>query len=95
MALDAVLRALGDEDRVILKYRFVHGLQISQISRLTGLEQKPLYRRFDGIIKTLRRELEARSVSREHVCALIGGTGIEIGPIGWPDEESRSDRPSL
>jgi RNA polymerase sigma factor (sigma-70 family) len=95
LALDAVLRALGDEDRVILKYRFVHGLQISQISRLTGLEQKPLYRRFDGIIKTLRRELEARSVSGEHVSALIGGTGIEIGPIGWPDEETRSDRPSL
>jgi RNA polymerase sigma factor (sigma-70 family) len=95
LALDAALAALGDEDRVILKYKFVHGLQISQISRLTGLAQKPLYRRFDGIIKALRRELEARSVSGEHVSALIGGTGVEIGPIGWPDEETRSDRPSL
>lgn len=93
--LDAALCLLGDEDRVILKYRFVHGLQISQIARVTGLEQKPLYRRVDGIIKALRHELETRGVSRDHVAALIGGTGVDIGAIRWPDEETRSDRPSL
>ena len=95
LALDGALRALGDEDRVILKYRFVHGLQISQISRLTGLEQKPLYRRFEGIIKTLRGELDARGVSREHVTALIGTPGVEIGTADWPDVENQPQRPSL
>jgi RNA polymerase sigma factor (sigma-70 family) len=95
LALDDALRALGDEDRVILKYRFVHGLQISQISRLTGLEQKPLYRRFEGIIKTLRGELDARGVSREHVTALIGTPGVEIGTVDWPDVENQPQRPSL
>ena len=94
-ALEAALRALSDEDRVILKYRFVHGLQISQISRLTGLDQKPLYRRFDVIIKALRHELDTRGVSREHVSALIGSPGVEIGAIGWPDLEKPSERPSL
>ena len=95
LALDDALRALGDEDRVILKYRFVHGLQISQISRLTGLEQKPLYRRFEGIIKTLRSEFDARGVSREHVTALIGTPGVEIGTVDWPDLENQPQRPSL
>jgi RNA polymerase sigma factor (sigma-70 family) len=95
LALDDALRALGDEDRVILKYRFVHGLPISQISRLTGLEQKPLYRRFEGIIKTLRGELDARGVSREQVAALIGTPGVEIGTVDWPDLENQPQRPSL
>ncbi len=94
-ALEGALRALGDEDRVILKYKFVHGLQISQIARLTGLDQKPLYRRFDVIIKVLRHELDARGVSREHVAALLGSPGVELGPVGWADLEKRSERPSL
>jgi RNA polymerase sigma factor (sigma-70 family) len=95
LALDDALRALGEEDRLILKYRFVHGLPISQISRLTGLEQKPLYRRVEGLIKTLRGELDARGVGREHVTALIGTAGVEIGTVDWPDVENQPQRPSL
>jgi RNA polymerase sigma factor (sigma-70 family) len=95
-ALGAALGALGSEDQVILQYRFVYGLQVSQISRMTGLEQKPLYRRLEGILKVMRREMEAHGLTREHVMAVVGSPGVEIGgTMAWPDREKRPTRPSL
>jgi RNA polymerase sigma factor (sigma-70 family) len=95
-ALHAALDALGSEDQVILKYRFVHGLQVSQISRMTGLEQKPLYRRLEGILKVMRREMEAQGLTREHVMAVVGSPGIDLGgTMAWPEREKRPERPSL
>ena len=91
-ALHAALDALGYEDQVILKYRFVYGLQVSQISRLTGLEQKPLYRRLEGILGAMRREMEAHGFTREQVLAVVGNPGLDIGKaINWPDLEKRSE----
>src|SRR3989304_3177338 len=46
-ALDAALRELPDQDRLILKLRFENGLQVAEIARVTRLEQKPLYRRIE------------------------------------------------
>ena len=95
-ALQAALDALGHDDQVILKYRFVFGLQVSQISRLTGLEQKPLYRRLEGLLKVMRREMEAQGLTREQVMAVVGNPGLDIGKtIDWPDPEKRPERPSL
>lgn len=91
-AFHAALDALGYEDQVILKYRFVYGLQVSQISRLTGLEQKPLYRRLEGILKVMRREMEAQGFTREQVLAVVGNPGLDIGKaINWPDLEKRPE----
>ena len=96
LALQAALEALGHEDQVILKYRFVHGLQVSLISRLTGLDQKPLYRRIEGILRILRRELEAHGLTRDQVIAVVGSPGVEIGKtIHWPGAETGPERPSL
>jgi RNA polymerase sigma factor (sigma-70 family) len=95
-ALETALRGLGPEDQVILKYRFVYGLQVSQISRMTGLEQKPLYRRLEGILKVMRREMEAQGLTREHVMAVVGSPGVDIGgTMAWPEREKRPERPSL
>jgi DNA-directed RNA polymerase specialized sigma24 family protein len=95
-ALGAALDALGSEDQVILKYRFVYGLQVSEISRMTGLEQKPLYRRLEGILTVMRREMEAQGLTREHVMAVVGSPGIDIGGRrAWPEREKRPERPSL
>ena len=87
-ALHAALNALGNEDQIILKYRFVYALQVSQISRLTGLEQKPLYRRLEGIFKVMRREMEAQGLTREQVLAVVGNPDLEMGKtINWPELE--------
>jgi len=91
-ALHAALNALGNEDQIILKYRFVYALQVSQISRLTGLEQKPLYRRLEGIFKVMRREMEAQGLTREQVLAVVGNPDLEMGKtINWPDLEKRPE----
>jgi RNA polymerase sigma factor (sigma-70 family) len=91
-ALHAALDALGYEDQVILKYRFVYGLQVSQIARLTGLEQKPLYRRLEGILKVMRREMEALGLTREEVLAVVGSPELDMGKtINWPDLEKRPE----
>jgi DNA-directed RNA polymerase specialized sigma24 family protein len=95
-ALHAALDALGYEDQVILKYRFVYGLQVSKIARLTGLEQKPLYRRLEGILKVMRREMEAHGLTREQVLAVVGNPDHDMGKtINWLDLEKRPEvRPS-
>jgi RNA polymerase sigma factor (sigma-70 family) len=79
LALAAALNQLEPEDRLILKMRFEDDFQISRISRLLGLEQKPLYRRLDHVIKVLRRELEIRGVSREHVLSIVGHPAASVG----------------
>ena len=91
-ALHAALDALGYEDQVILKYRFVYGLQVSQIARLTGLEQKPLYRRLEGILKVMRREMEALGLTREQMLGVVGNPDLDMGKtINWPDLEKRPE----
>ena len=63
-ALEAALAQCEPDDRLLLKLRFQDGLQIARIARLLGVEQKPLYRRLERIIATLRAELESRGIDR-------------------------------
>jgi RNA polymerase sigma factor for flagellar operon FliA len=70
-ALVRAMEGLDDEDRTILKLRFWQGASVADISRTLGLEQKPLYRRLERILKTLRSALEAEGVSRDRVQALM------------------------
>jgi RNA polymerase sigma factor for flagellar operon FliA len=58
-ALAEVLEELGAQDRLILKMRFRDGFQVAQIAKALALEQKPLYRRIEQLMKRLRRALEA------------------------------------
>ena len=61
-ALEAVLATLDPEDRVILKMRFEDGFTVADVARALGLRQKPLYRRVNGLLRRLRRELEGRGL---------------------------------
>ena len=66
-ALAAALAQLGAQDRIILKMRFQDDIQVSQIAKMLGLEQKPLYRRIEQVMKVLRREIEARGFGCDDV----------------------------
>lgn len=77
-ALEDALGQLGDEDRLILKMRFKDNVPISMISRMLNLEQKPLYRRLEHVMKALRAALEDRGVSRERVTAIVGHPAAEV-----------------
>jgi RNA polymerase sigma factor for flagellar operon FliA len=95
-ALAATLAGLENEDRLILRLRFQQGLQIAQIARVTGLEQKPLYRRLELLMQRLRRELEARGISREHVAAVVGHEGGSFASSFTAEpRENLRPRPSL
>lgn len=63
--LGQVIESLQPEDQVILRMRFFDGFKVVDIARTLQLEQKPLYRRIDKLLKTLRRDMEERGVSRD------------------------------
>jgi RNA polymerase sigma factor for flagellar operon FliA len=68
-ALEALRRAqetLSPEDRLILKMRSSPS-SVAIIARSLGLEQKPLYRRIDRLLKTLREILEGEGVDPDDV----------------------------
>jgi RNA polymerase sigma factor (sigma-70 family) len=61
-ALQNALAGLEAPDRLILKLRFRDGFQVAHIARLLALEQKPLYRRLEHVMKVLRPALEAQGI---------------------------------
>jgi RNA polymerase sigma factor for flagellar operon FliA len=69
-ALQAAIGELPPEDRLIMRLRFWDGLSIPEIGRATGLEQKPIYRRIERTLVTLRKRLEALGVSDSAAGAL-------------------------
>jgi RNA polymerase sigma factor (sigma-70 family) len=96
VALAAALRQLGDQDRLILKMRFENDFQIAHIARLLAIEQKPLYRRLEQIMKVLRRELEARGVSREQMLLIMDQLAAHAErPVSSDPSGKRPERPSL
>lgn len=70
--LNQAVAALSDDDRLILKMRVEEDRQIADIARALGLEQKPLYRRMERILKNLRDALEREGVDGEQVATLLG-----------------------
>lgn len=80
-ALKKALQGLAPQDALILKLRFLEEQQVSQIARALRLNQKPLYRRLEQLLRRLCAALEAEGLPREDVLALLGGTDIDLGPV--------------
>jgi RNA polymerase sigma factor for flagellar operon FliA len=62
-ALAGALRTLPPADSRLLRLRFSEGLSISSIARREGIDQASLYRRVAGLLRRLRRDLEARGIA--------------------------------
>lgn len=69
--VETVMGRCPAEDRLILQLHFWDGLGVSEISRALSLEQKPLYRRLERLIRDLRKELETQGVDRETLRELL------------------------
>jgi RNA polymerase sigma factor for flagellar operon FliA len=67
--LEEALATLDPEDALIVKMRAQ--FSIVEIARVLGLDQKPLYRRIERILKTLRKELERRGVHPDDISDLL------------------------
>jgi RNA polymerase sigma factor for flagellar operon FliA len=64
-AIDEVMAGFDPEDRLILRMLYLDGMSVADVSRGLGLDQKRLYRRRDGLLRELRKELEARGLRGE------------------------------
>jgi RNA polymerase sigma factor (sigma-70 family) len=58
------LETLAENDRLMLQLSFESDMEISNIARLLGVEQKPLYRRRKRLLRDLRRKMEAAGITR-------------------------------
>lgn len=77
-AFSAVLAAMDPEDRLFLQLHCDRELPISEIGRLLGWEQKPLYRRRDRLFAALRRGLEAHGLTWEEVEPIFESRQVEV-----------------
>ena len=69
--LRAALDELPDEDRLITRLRFWDGVSVADIARVLHMEQKPLYRRVEGILRRLMGILTRYKVSEADVLDLL------------------------
>lgn len=77
-ALSKAFQELPGEDRLIMKMRFEDSFAIAGIAAALHLEARPLYRRIESILFTLRRRLESAGLSAETVESLVGAPDAEI-----------------
>lgn len=69
--LKEAMARLSGEDALLV--RMSTRFKVSMIARTLQLEQKPLYRRLEKILKALREDLERRGVRPEEIEKLLGG----------------------
>ena len=90
-----VLRALRDAvatlpplQRAIIELHYFRALKISEVARLLGVEQKPLYRERDRALAALARRLRDAGFAWEEVRDLLGGA---LPPTDAPDGADDAD----
>lgn len=84
-ALAASFTSLPAEDRVILRMRFWDDQSVAEIARALSLEQKPLYRRIETILRRLAVHLRAEGIGEEDVRRLLDDA------LPWDPESSWGD----
>lgn len=70
-ALNAVVEDLPSDDRILLKMKFWENMTVADISRITGMQQKQLYRKLESIGSAIRVKLTGAGVSDEDVRELL------------------------
>jgi RNA polymerase sigma factor for flagellar operon FliA len=72
-AIAVALDSLPAETAVVLKMHFLEGCPLSEVARVLGIDQKPLYRQVERALGSIRQRLESEGVSRELVEQLLSG----------------------
>jgi len=76
--LTAVLAALNDDDRRLLRMRFQDDMSVADIALAIGCDPKRLYRRFGAVLRRLRARLEAHNLTRSNVRPLLGHPEVTL-----------------
>ncbi len=77
-ALSEALAALPDEDRLMLRLRFEEELTVRAIAAQFGVEARQLYSRFERLLASLRRTLEAAGVGKDAAAPLFEAWGLDL-----------------
>jgi RNA polymerase sigma factor (sigma-70 family) len=84
-ALHQALARLSIEERTLLEHRYLHNTRLVSIAKLTGVQQKALYRRFGTVLKRLRRDLEALGIDgaavRDYMAFSDAAPGLAHPPL--------------
>ena len=97
-ALDRARQALPAMDRLILKMRFDDRAAVSDIARALHLDQRPLYRTLERLLKTMGEALQADGISRADIDAYFNAPPIEwekgsdTTPLPPANETGRQER---
>lgn len=89
------LASLSLEDRMIIRFRYAASMSIADISRMTRLPQRPLYRRVESLLGRLRAVLAEAGVDAAAAGDLIDRASAEMdfgladAEIGAAAEEAR------
>lgn len=76
-ALERAQQALPPMQRLILKMLFEDRTAISDIARALHLEQRPLYRTVERLVKTIGDSMRAEGISETEVSELLNAPAIE------------------
>lgn len=77
-ALSPLFQGLPDQDRLILRLRFQDGLGVADIARALNIDQKPLYPRFESLLRRLRGALEEAGIDRDTTLEVISRRDVDI-----------------
>ena len=95
LALRAALGGLDPQEQLILRLRFFDGLAVADIARVLHLESKPLYRRLEAVLKSLRPALLRAGVSEAEARDVLEGTVGDLGlALMWKPASSPDEAPS-
>jgi RNA polymerase sigma factor (sigma-70 family) len=70
--MTSAINRMPEDERLILQLRFEGGMSVPQIARALQLDQKLLYRRFDTLMRDMRRMLERSGMPAREVLDLVG-----------------------
>jgi RNA polymerase sigma factor (sigma-70 family) len=76
--LKRLLSLLEPQDRLILIMRFVDGHTVADIASMLRIEQKPLYRRLDRLLRDLREGFRAEGIAAEDALAIFDDPTISL-----------------
>ncbi len=77
-ALASAFRGLPDSERRLLGMRFGRGWTVRRIAASQDLEARPLYRRFERILRELRRRLERAGLRWKDVAVALDGPEVDL-----------------
>lgn len=92
-AVRSAMEAMSAEDRVILRLRFEKGMAIADIARSLGTAQRPLYRRIETLLATLKIALERNGIDCVDASEIIGGAGDRLD-FGLASGKTANAKPS-